>query len=50
MKDVIVYRCGKVVADGVVLSHVRAVDPPIQDMFGSVTFDITGELIFSSMT
>lgn len=55
MKNVIVYRCGKVVADGVELSHVRFIDPPTHqpkgdEQLGSVTFDITGELTFSPLT
>ena len=54
MKDVIVYRCGKVVADGVELSHVRAVDPPLTDtigpLMGSISLDITGTLTYSPLT
>ena len=55
MKDVIVYRCGKVVADGVELTHVRAVDPPTHqpkgdEQLGSISLDITGELTFSPLT
>ena len=55
MKDVIVYRCGKVVADGVVLSHVRAVDPPKHqpkgdEQLGSISLDITGTLTYSPLT
>lgn len=49
MKDVTVYRCGKVVADGVLLAHVRDVSPPIRDVLGTVTFDITGTLTYSPL-
>lgn len=55
MKDVIVYRCGKVVADGVELSHVRFVDPPTHqpkgdEQLGSISLDITGTLTYSPLT
>ena len=55
MKNVIVYRRGKVVADGVVLSHVRAVDPPTHqpkgdELLGSISLDITGTLTYSPLT
>ena len=50
MKDVIVYRCGKVVADGFLLKDVRDVSPPIRDVLGTVTFDITGTLTYSQLT
>lgn len=55
MKDVIVYRCGKVVADGVELTHVRAVDPPTHqpkgdEQLGSISLDITGTLTYSPLT
>lgn len=50
MKNVIVYRCGKVVADGFLLKDVCDVSPPIRDVLGTVTFDITGTLTYSSLT
>ena len=55
MKDVTVYRCGKVVADGVLLTHVRDVSPPTHqskgdELLGSISLDITGTLTYSPWT
>lgn len=47
MKNVTVYRCGTVIADGVKMVDGVHVDPPAAGELARVTFDITGTLTFS---